>query len=395
MTMKINIKIYSFGDKIFAFFIVVSFVCTSTKSFGLIPDFAEIREIKGSGISIGSNRVKVGNRLTGYKDNLAIPAPPFANNEIFADLDLVQIKRKLAASIRAKGQNGSITFYNLRCSASQQKDSVLQIQWSNGKNTPPCSEGMRFTKNPDRYFKNSKLPIKQTTYIAQAGNTEKNHFPLLTQASNDSLRYYCSSIPDFGNGSGKISAGLTSIEEACQESQNVCESKNTNGCSIATMGEWNINDSDLVMSVTCSNGKSTSKRVSGSEINAPGSTIEDLLLKLSKSLGLSSIENILQSFLKTKACYLEVYYPDEILVSPVDNQNTTIETTGLENGISVEVLEGQAQLRSRDLPEGIIANSGNTYIFNGNGNVYPASGRNRTNIGSPTQQPYPSQSPTP
>jgi hypothetical protein len=394
MIVKINTTVYISNNKIFACFIIASFIFTSTKSFGLAPDFAEIREIKGGGISIDSNPARVGNKLTRYKSTLEIPAPPSTNNEIFADLDLVQIKRKLATSIRAKGQNGSITWYYIPCTVGKSKDSVLQIQWSNGKKSA-CGEGMRFAKNPDRYFKHSKLPINQPTYIAQAGNTEKNRFPLLTQASNDSLRYYCSSIPDFGNGSGKISAGLTSIDEACQESQNICESKNTNGCSIATMGEWNINDSDLVMSVACSDGKSTSKRVSGSEINAPGGTIEDLLLKLSKSLGLSSFENILQSFLKTKACYLEVYYPDEILISPIDSQKTTVETTGLENGIAVEVLEGQAQLRSSDLPEGIIANSGNSYIFNGNGYVYPTSGRNQTKVGSPTQQPYPSQSPTP
>jgi hypothetical protein len=381
-----QIQIYRLFSRFSIPLIIIHYLFFSAKVYGLAPDYAEVTKLEGEGIGINDKPAKIKDQLSKYRDNLAVPAP-FSNEKIYANLDLIK-KGVGKMWIQAKAWNGSTTYYWIPCTLHQPKYTEAEFTWSNGDKAV-CGEGMLVTSNSRRH---SSLPNHQTPLIAQADKMGKNKFFLTAQHKSD-VRYYCSSVPNSGNGSGKIVAGLTSIEEACQQSQEVCESKN-NGCSIATMGEWNLNDSDLTMTVTCSDGKSSSKRVSGSEINAPGSSFEDLVRKLSKDLGLDSLDSIITSFLGAKACYLEVYSPDEVLISPVNNQQTIVQTTGLEgNKIRVDVKEGQARLRSSStkLSDGVIANQGDIYIFNGEngeGSIYLDRGRdNRSAPGSSTSPP--------
>jgi hypothetical protein len=371
---------------------IIFFLLPYNISHALVPDSADIVDFEG-GVTVNRRSAKIGEGMK-YKDELIVPASFNDNN--FADLDLKQRSTKL--SIRAVANGKRDTTYTFPCQIAASPNATVQIAWSNGKKGA-CGEGIRATNPKSR--NNSRLPKFQPIQIAQAKNLEKNR--LFLNALNESnLRYYCSSVPDSGKGSGKISAGLTSIEDACQQSQEVCESKNNNGCSIATMGEWDLNDSDLMMAVTCNDGKSLPKRVSGSEIIAPGSSFEDLVRKLSKELGLDSLDSIITSFLGTKACYLEVYSPDEVLISPDNNQQTIVQTTGLEgNKIRVDVKEGEVRLRSSSTkdPYGVIAKQGDSYIFNrenGEGSIDPDKGGNTPpDSGSSTSPPSDPNSPSP
>lgn len=347
----------------------LSFLLISTKSYSLVPDYAEVTQIQGQGISLNSQPARRGGRLSRYNDVLAVPAP-YGNELIYANLDLVKMgEGKLW--IRAKAWNNSKTEYRIPCTINQPQYTQSEITWSNGKRTA-CAEGVRFTSNSSG---NSNLPNSQTTQVAQTKNLDDNQLFLTAQARRNRLLYYCSSVPNSNRGSGHIAAGLSTIEEACWESQETCQNNNRNsGCSIATMGEWNLNDRDLMMSVSCADGQSSFKRVSGSQISAPGTSgdvlIQQMLEELFGEMG-GLIGQIIG--IQLKACYLEVYRPDEILISPDNSRRTTIVTTGLENGtIQVNVIEGQVNLRSMNNPEGIKGSQGDSYIFNERrGSIFP------------------------
>lgn len=368
--MKTKKSPYRLISRTFTPLILLSFLLTSSKTYSLVPDFAEITYIQnGRGITVNGRDAALGKRLAQYKDVLVVSAA--YSNETFAELDLIKSGvGKLW--IRAKAWNGRTTSYRIPCTINQPQYSQSEITWSNGEGSA-CGEGMHFTNNSGT---NSNLPNSQTTQIAQTKNSDKNQLFLKGQAYGSSLRYYCSSVPDYGKGSVHIAAGLTSIEEACQQSQQTCQTDNSSSsssCSIATMGEWDLNDSDLMMSVTCADGQSSSKRVSGSEIRTLGrSSIESLIEQLLNELLGPQLGDILGPILSgaPKGCYLQVYQPDEILISPVGTQETSVLTTGLESGqIQIDVIKGQVKLRSIQKPEGTIARQGDSYIFQAQGAI--------------------------
>jgi hypothetical protein len=89
-----------------------------------------------------------------------------------------------------------------------------------------------------------------------------------------------------------------------------------------------------------------------------------------------------------------VYHPDEVLISPVNSQQTVVQATDVGSGsVQVNVQEGQALLRSTQSPKGIVANQGQSYIFNGEGAINQ--GRETRPYSPPAPYTSPSPSPAP
>lgn len=359
--------------------IAVSLLLTSTTSYALAPQTAPIIDLtKNQEIAIykGNSFLGAANSATILQIYSALKVPTSAWAKLrFKDKN----GKDMGLQVTVDAKDGNLTTYYMPCTVIINNKNQAVITWSNGKKTPGCApEGMRVTNNSGRQ---SNLPKNQTTQISQrqVKNLDKN--PLFLKAQNPpqiSLRYYCSSVPDSGRGEGHIATGLTSMEEACQQSQETCKINNGNECSIATMGEWNLYDPNLIMSVTCADGKSSSKEVSGAEISAPGISNDALIQKQLKEL-LGQFGEFLGGIfgIKPQACYLKVYHPDEILISPVNTQQTRVVTTSLESGIiRVDVTEGQVKLRSIKETEGITASQGTTYLFTSEGSI--SQGRGET-----------------
>lgn len=363
-------SLFKLTRRIFIFLIAGSYLLTSAKSHGLVPDFAEIVELEGQGISVNSRSARLGYRLSRYTDRLTIPAP-YANEQIFADISL--IKNGIGdLLLRARAQNGATTNYYIPCTVVGEHKSQVQITWSNGKQTS-CGEGMHLSSNTHR----ANNPLNgQISEITQRKYSDKHPIFLNAQRQNRSLHYYCSSVPNQGTHFGHIAVGLTSMEETCQQSQEICYVESQSGCSIATMGEWRINDRNLTMSMTCANDQIASKKITGAEISHAGpssmtSLIEQLILSRNNVLPRRTATGL-------QSCYLEVYSPKEILASPIGNQETIIDANWSENGkIEVQVLKGQVKLRSTDNPQGIVANQGNQYVFNLRGSISVSRGGSR------------------
>jgi hypothetical protein len=324
--------------------------------------------------------------------------------------------------VDAIARNG-LTRYYMPCKTILSGNSTAVITWENGRGRG-CEKGINVTSRGRTI---SQGPILKTQSLARKDNPrlEMGLFrsPDSTQASNDffqpnlvrevssvfspnwsdeneiillsesspntsrweaqtplemvdssaDIRYYCSTLPASGGGSAGMAAGFNSEEEACKQATEKCLKNNSgNDCSIQTMGEWSINDPELISSITCKNRKSSYKKLRGADISDPSSSGINEILKdaLEKTLG--PLGDILSGVLKLKpgTCVLEVYHPEDIVISPVTSEQTVVEAVDNGNGtVIVTIQEGQALLRSTQSPTGFVANPGETYVFNGEGAI--------------------------
>jgi hypothetical protein len=362
-------SIHHLMNIIFTPLIVVSFLLSSSEIYAVVPDSGEVVNVNGKGVTLNRKPATISDKLE-YNDQLRIEAS--FNNKNSADLDLK--KRNTTFSFRALARGKRDTTYSFPCKMDAPPKAIVQIAWSDGSKGA-CGEGIKvINPNSDRI---SNFPNPQPIKIAQAQNLENR---LFLNASNDSnLRYYCSSVPDSGKGSGQIAAGLTSIEAACQQSQETCVTKNNgNGCSRATMGQWSINDQKLTVSIMCEqngqHGLLWSEIISGSDSNV-----------------IDSIPKWLNRGRLFDNCFLDVYYPDEIIISPESSQETKVKITGLEGEVKINILSEQVILRSSVYPGGLIAKKGQTAVVDRQGNIRPI---NEENPGK-SLRPFPSIPPIP
>jgi hypothetical protein len=281
--------------------------------------------------------------------------------------------KDMGMKVDAKPRNG-LTKYRMPCKVLLENFGESLITWEDGKGRG-CERGIHVSSNNQNRAQQTSsqygfLVQDNKNILKSEFNTvhwQAKTFFLMAQADVDDIRYYCSALPTSGGGSAGISAGPNSIEEACTQASKTCLVKNRGSdCSFATMGEWSATDPELMVSVTCADGKSSSKLVRGSEVGAPEADSNELILSLLSELG--SFGEVLGKLLgiEPKACFLDVYYPDEVIISPVDSRETIVQTADIGSSkVQVYVQKGEARLRSTQQPNGIIASENQTYIFNG------------------------------
>jgi hypothetical protein len=391
-------SIYILISRIFTPLIFSSLLLSSSISQCLVPDFAKITKIQdlgdeGEGVTINSRPAKLGDKLTQYDDELTI-APTLGSKNNFANLDLVK-KGVKPLWIKATAKDGQRTVYQIPCQLKEDRYAEAEITWSNGKKSV-CGEGVRVSPNSRKianFTNRQDIQMPQAIVIANAKNIAID----IAQQS-PSWNYYCSSVPNSMKGFGNFALETTSIEDACQNSQQECRTYHRKDCSIATMGRWNINDSNLKMSSMCYDnriseytslftGKSLYKSLKRKRISRitvlpkkiPG---DDATTKIITAAFILDGSNF-------PSCYLQIYSSDKILISPLNNQLTKVNTYGLEDGIKVDVLEGQVELHSTKNPEGILARKGENYFFDGSGLV------RREGQGEPASTPTPATPPVP
>ena len=268
-------------------------------------------------------------------------------------------------SFKAKSFNGT-TIYRFPCSGEISGSAEAFIEWENTTKRA-CEKGIRVKSRK----KTSKMSIDKTL----------NKMALLNEIIKEDRRYYCSALPDDGSKGGGMSMGETSIDDSCSRAIKQCSSKdnvNKSNCSLQTMGEWSIKDSKLMMSITCDNKELPPIKVNSSD-----------LLWIALANQLLNVGN------NSTGCFLDMHQPDEIIISPEKNDETTsVKVTGENDRIKVEVISGNAKLRSIEQLNGIIAKEGDTYSLNGEGSIEKSRGRQST-VGPTDQTPNTPPSSTP
>jgi hypothetical protein len=178
-------------------------------------------------------------------------------------------------------------------------------------------------------------------------STSKTFFT--AQASLDQVQYYCGAVADSGGSQGSISVGSPSPEAACEEATQKClEASSGSECSIVSLGEWSINDPDLMVSMQC---ELTNSFLRVSTSRGSGSTVGTVLLDVERLAKALTVTN----------CVPSVYHPDDLIVSPTTDEPTLIQTNDLNGNVEINVLAGAVNVISAGRPSGLRLNQGSSY----------------------------------
>lgn len=191
----------------------------------------------------------------------------------------------------------------------------------------------------------SQLPAPKAIYIAQAS---KNF--LVAQGTREPLEY-CSAVADSGKGWGFISTlDFFSAVDPCDRATQKClEASSGSDCSVVSFGEWNYDDQNLIVSAQCnSNPPLRRDNIKGSEVGSAMSELEEQ----AKAQKLTD-------------CTLDVYYPDDVFVSPSpgNNEETIVKIDDTGNGIKTTAVLGDLLVKSAKDPEGVPVKEGQEYFY--------------------------------
>jgi hypothetical protein len=197
----------------------------------------------------------------------------------------------------------------------------------------------------------SNFPRSLSRYIAQLHKVLPKGFSISQDASQ--TQYYCGALANSGEGEWG-SAVDSSWQEACQNAVQECQASTQNGeCSVATLGDWDVTDPSLMVSLACTQRIVLTNRnmISGSEVSEKLSDFERLYRPI-----------------HSKNCLPIVYGSDDVIVSPATNGLTLIQTKNTDGNIEVDVLVGSINLISAKRSAGLFLDKGAGY-YNGDGRI--------------------------
>lgn len=165
------------------------------------------------------------------------------------------------------------------------------------------------------------------------------------------VRQYCSAAANSGQGWGialpdaKFRWTPDSQDELCDQAIKKCNKVSSgNSCSVVSMGEWITTDSDFTVSLQCDDDRER-------QLKGDGNQLPDLVEK---------IENQAKSE-GAKACVLNMYAKDEVLVSPIGDTPTLIQSDSSANNLVINVLTSAVNVKdSRTVTR---VEAGQRYIY--------------------------------
>jgi hypothetical protein len=171
---------------------------------------------------------------------------------------------------------------------------------------------------------------------------------LITQLSDSQLKFQYCSVAAKGYGWWTRWGTWTEDYNPCQEAEQEClRHSSSENCVVVSMGDWSAQDSDLLVSVECANNRILTDR--GNGVRVAKVLIEQLAEK-AKMDG-------------EKACAINVFSSDDLLVAPASNGTTLIQTQDSNGNIEVDALAGNVIIRSEKKPGGILVRVGNRYTY--------------------------------
>lgn len=298
--------------------LLIYFIATCGKSYAIPPEMAIIKTVHGSRLTVFPNgrnsepqSARVGMELREFRGILTIPG----NNESKAGLMLVDAKRQAvnntAQTLFLAGPKNTPTEYSLSC-----KIAVGAATVGFSKGQPPCDKGVIVTA-----YRNivAQLPVKNL---------------LKAEASVD--MQYCSAVAASGK-TWAISSSQKPSEDPCQQATEKClQASSGEECDLASMGEWNVSDPELLASIQCANNVAITRK-------GDGQTVANDLLPLLEQMG--------KAF-KT-ACAFHVYKSEDIVVSRASNNPALVQVYDAGNGnLAIDVLAGDVNIVSARIPQG-------------------------------------------
>ncbi len=138
------------------------------------------------------------------------------------------------------------------------------------------------------------------------------------------------------------------FDDPCEEANQEClTTGSASGCQVVGLGDWRIKDQNLLVSVECASNQVFADRGNGQKVAT--SLIQDLAEK-AKNDG-------------SKACVLNVYQPDDVIVLPATKKVTLIQTHDFGNALAIDALAGDVIIKSAKHSVGVRLKVGNRYIY--------------------------------
>lgn len=192
-----------------------------------------------------------------------------------------------------------------------------------------------------------------TTTIAQANKdllkAQNSWGDFLQEMAGKMKVAYCSYVEDDG-GAWSAKSAIAGTRDPCKQAQAQCLNKASAGseCFVASAGEWQLTNKDLVFSLDCADNRSFKVTRSGRVILAA------LVLQ---------IEDIAQR-IGGKACVLNIFPAGDMLIAPATDQLTIVQIRDLGARIAVDALRGNVAIRGAETPQGapLILEEGKTYF---------------------------------
>ena len=173
---------------------------------------------------------------------------------------------------------------------------------------------------------------------------------LLSQAMPSTLRY-CSVKEESGRGWGfHFTVGET--DNPCRQALQQCQATETDSsCAVASYGEEQINDPELVASMQCRNSRQ-------------GTLIFSSNPQYELTSELSMLPRMMQS-LRATHCAMHVHRTDDLLISPANQDLTLMQAQPSGKGVAVDALVGDLTIVSRRHPSGFNLQEGFRYDSEG------------------------------
>lgn len=160
----------------------------------------------------------------------------------------------------------------------------------------------------------------------------------LAQTSPESV-LYCGARSRYGS----LVTESEVLDDSCQEVVQKCATVSFGSdCFLVSMGEWNINEPDLNLSLACSQGPFNRR--------TNGSLITTLLSELTQQASSNNLTG----------CAVNIYSPEEEIIIPGSEQ-TLIRTIDSGTGVIVDVLLGSVIIRSINGLLGVPVRAGQRY----------------------------------
>ncbi|MBD6614814.1 hypothetical protein FNW02_02800 [Komarekiella sp. 'clone 1'] len=320
-------------------------LATFTTSSAEVPKTAVIHYASDPGVRLllgatDSMVAKPGQRMQQYKDAVGVPG----SKKSLSRLSLPNpTHNKIGALVQA-GPAPVSSVYTFPCKVS----GSVYFGWR--KQGGSCSHGLWVVPVASQLH-SSKVPslASKNTHSATASKNLRQ-----AQAVSNLVKYYCSTVTTSKIDQWITSAGLPSLETACQEASQKCEETTGSKCLVASLGDWSVNDPNLAVSMQC--GSNQSSVISARTRQGNGSLIDRLLLEITQ----------MSQAVKGINCAASIYHPNEVIVSPSNDELTLIQTNDNGGNVEINVLVGSVNIVSVGRTSGFKVNKGFRYSLGEN-----------------------------
>ncbi|HAJ61014.1 MAG TPA: hypothetical protein DCP31_18600, partial [Cyanobacteria bacterium UBA8543] len=317
--------------------------------FTSIPKAGLIISVSGSNVKyrVGNNRAESARQGFELLSNRRLLVPGIKTAG--ASIGFVSATGKIPNYLVSAGYSSTPSEYWFPCRGK----GGFVIGWRRGdRNNLECRAvqlGATNRINPSVQWKRLQDLYKLSSVGVKQQEEAPGQYP--TQKAEVHVRQYCSAAAGSGQGWGialpdaKFRWTPDSQNELCDRAIKKCnEVSSGNSCSVVSMGEWITTDSDFTVSLQCDDDRER-------QLKGDGNQVPDLVEK---------IENQAKSE-GAKACVLNMYARDEVLVSPISDTPTLIQSDSSTNNLVINVLTSAVNVK--DSKTVTFVEAGQRYIY--------------------------------